>query len=503
MQGILIAWEGLSSWKSILATMARHITTTGDADIHVMCDDDTDRSEAENQIRAAGADMTRVRFYLVPTDTIWIRDYGPRYIYEGRCRAIVDHRYNRPRPRDDDQPEFWSTAWNQTMYRIPLTHGGGNFHLDALGRSYVTRLVNYENENRSEQEIHDLWQEYQNVDTTFFDPYDPYVDATQHIDMWMQAAADDVMIISDWPFDAGSDQDSIADDAAATLTSRGYRVFRTPARLLSGVHYTYTNAVMCNNLVMIPLYTHNQMLDHNQEALDVWRRALPDKTIVQINAQNLVTAGGVLHCIVMHMPKPVAGRKPSVYLKNLRGGELLTIGETVEIRWISDDDTAVTGVDILLSQDGGSHYDTVIASDTEPDGVFEWTVPRLYSPGMRLRLVARDVEGRTGSDESDSDFFIDNCTQSNTCPCAGKESIAAIRCISRTSDDDVVKVRLAGGRPGDRFRMSTPDGRVSTGVIDEEGMGKARIAGALPEKGQVFVFWECGARASAEYDCPD
>ena len=47
------------------------------------------RSQAS--LAAGGVNMSRVNFVVRTTDTIWIRDYGPRYIYQGGCRAIVDH----------------------------------------------------------------------------------------------------------------------------------------------------------------------------------------------------------------------------------------------------------------------------------------------------------------------------------------------------------------------------------------------------------------------------
>ena len=101
MESIVIAWEGSSGWLTILATMASHVTTTGNADVYVVVDTTAERTSAVNRIAAAGASMSRVHPVVVATDTIWLRDYGPRYIFQGDCRAIVDHTYNRPRPRDN------------------------------------------------------------------------------------------------------------------------------------------------------------------------------------------------------------------------------------------------------------------------------------------------------------------------------------------------------------------------------------------------------------------
>lgn len=498
MQGILVAWEGNASWKLILAQMARHITTTGDADVYVMCDDTTDRDDALAQLGNAGADMARVRTHLVATDTIWIRDYGPRYIVEGGCRAIVDHRYNRPRPRDDDQPFFWRTVWNHALYEIPLTHGGGNFHLDALGHSFTTRLINNENPDKTEQQIHDLWREFQNLDTTFFNPFDRTVDATQHIDMWMQVIADDAIIISDWPFNDGSSQDRICDRAADDLAARGYRVFRTPARSVSGTHYTYTNVVMCNGVVMIPSYTNSTVRQHNDEALAVYEAALPDKTIVQIDAQAIVTAAGVLHCIVMHMPAPPGGRNPTVYLKNLRGGDVLRGGDSVDVSWISDDDEGVTSVDILLSTNGGDAFDTIVAEDLPPTGGFAWTVPDLPTDQARLRLVVHDADGRTGADESDTDFLI--CS-SDGCPCTGGERIKKVRCKQGAGTFTLVVI-LSGGRPGDTYLVTLSTGPQSAGVLNDRGKGKAKFTGVPQGKGLATTAWGCGAGDEQAYACP-
>ena len=403
MEGIMFAWEGYSS---LLTEMIANITTLGDADVWVYVDTGSEQNSASNTIAAGGADMDRVHFLVKTTDTVWIRDYGPRFVFQGDVRAIVDHVYNRPRPNDDTVPINFGSNRNHPVYALDLVHGGGNFHLDSLGRSYVTRLINNENPSLSETDIHDLWFDYQNVDTFFFEPYPVGVDSTQHIDMWMQIIADDKVVISDWPLAVGSTQDLIADGAAVEMAARGYTVYRVPAVRSSGTHYTFTNVVMCNDLVLLPSYTNSTAAPYNDDALAVWESALPDKTIVQIDAQSIVTAAGVLHCIVMHVPEARGNGNPSAYLLNLNGGEILTPGEVVTVEWATDDDESVSNVDILLSLDGGATFDTTVASATSDDGAFDWQVPNVYSAQARLRVVSRDAAGNTGSDDSDADFTI-------------------------------------------------------------------------------------------------
>ncbi|MDP7004860.1 MAG: agmatine deiminase family protein, partial [Phycisphaerales bacterium] len=215
MDGILLAWEGYSS---IVAEMAARITTVGEADAVIVIDQSNEQSQALSQISSYGGDTDRVKFYYRTVDTVWIRDYGPRYIYEGDCRAIVDHTYNRPRPNDNALNGHFAEEVGHALYELPLVHGGGNFHLNGIDeRGWSTELILNENGGMSEAEIRGYWQDYQNLNVTITDAFPTSVDYTQHIDMWMCWASDSTCIISDWPNDSGSTQDQICDSVAFEL----------------------------------------------------------------------------------------------------------------------------------------------------------------------------------------------------------------------------------------------------------------------------------------------
>lgn len=417
MQGVLFSYQGTGSWKDILDAMAYHITHTGDADVFVYVPNQAGVQEVQTwMIGNAGADPDRVHIIVQPTDSIWIRDYGPRYIYEGDVRAIVDHTYNRPRPLDNAVPLHFSDYKNHAYYKIPVVHGGGNYHLDSAGFGYATRLIVNENPGLTEQSIYDLYQAYQALSTFFFNPFPTSVDSTQHIDMWMIPVSENAVIISEWPANQGSTQAIICDMAAADFASRGYTVHRIPARrLFSGgsAHYTYTNAVIVNDLVIVPSYTNSTMLQYNATAKAVWEAAMPNHTVVQVNGQPIVTAAGVFHCIMMHVPAPLGGENPTAYLRTLRGGEELEPGETVEIRWSSDDDLGVVDVDLLLSTNGGATFSEVIAQNIPDSGSHLWVVPDIATTQARLRVVVRDGDNNTGFDQSDSNFSIDGTQPSN------------------------------------------------------------------------------------------
>lgn len=406
-EGLCIAWEGTSSQQLVLRQIALHVTTTGQAKVFVYCDSAAEATTATSSLATAGCDMSRVQTFVATTDTIWMRDYGPRYVFEGDCRAIVDHIYNRPRPNDDTMPLHFGGVKGHRVYGIPLVHGGGNFHLDALGAGEATLLIANENPTLTQAQIRQHWLDYQNLDVTLRTPFPTSVDSTQHIDMWMQICGDRRVVISDWPNNVGSTQDVICDTTAAALLAAGWTVTRVPARSVSSVHYTYTNVVVCNDLVLVPSYTNTTVSPHNAQALAAWQVAMPGKTVVAIDCQALVTSAGVMHCIVMHVPMPRGGAIPTAYLKAPNGGGVaLTPGATATVEWLADDDDAVTGVDLWLSVNGGASFVYPIAQNLPHTGSYAWTVPNLYAPMAKLRVVVHDAQGNTGSDDSDAPFGI-------------------------------------------------------------------------------------------------
>ncbi|MDP7009043.1 MAG: agmatine deiminase family protein [Phycisphaerales bacterium] len=409
MDGILLAWEGSSSWKSILAKMAANITTIGEADAVIVVDTTSEQSSALSEISANGGDTDRVTFVVRATDTIWIRDYGPRYIYEGECRAIVDHTYNRPRPNDNALSSYLGSVVGHEVYDLPLVHGGGNFHLNAGGFGWATELISDENGGLSDAAIRAYWQDFQNLDVTITDAFPTSVDSTQHIDMWMCWASDTTCMISDWPYNSGSVQDVICDSTAATLQLLGYSVVRAPARSVSWTHYTYTNSVICNDLVLVPSYTNSSVSQHNSEAVAAWQSACPDKTIVQIPCESIVSAAGVMHCICMHIPRHLGGSAPTAHLQTPTGGQLFQAGQQVPVSWITDDDVSVTGVSLDLSTDGGTTWQP-IASGLTNIGTYLWVVPDLATHEGKIRVTAFDTEGNAG-ENAGAGLFIINGTQ--------------------------------------------------------------------------------------------
>ncbi|MBC8108012.1 MAG: agmatine deiminase family protein [Anaerolineae bacterium] len=421
MEGLVISWM---SYTSILGQITKRVTDVGGR-AYIGVTSATVQNSATSTLNGLGVNMSNVSFFTVALNSVWARDYGPRYVYEGNVRVIADHKYNRARPSDDLEPYAVAQLKRQQIYEMglngtQLTHGGGNFHLNATGDAYATRLITQENLSFTESQIQLIYQTYQGDNLTLTNRFPTNIDSTGHIDMWMQIYGDKKVFISDWPNNSGSAQDVICDNTATLMQSRGYEVTRLNAYSVGGTHYTFANMVVFNNIVLLPQYNNgpgaavsNAMFANVQAAVG------PGKTVYQINADAMITAAGAFHCIVQHVPmhKGLAGANgglaPTVYLRGPNNGETFIAGQQYNIQWISDDDApvaasgGVTAVDILLSTDGGQTFNATIASNQPALGSFNWTIPAgLNTSQARLRVLARDGLNNAGGDDSDANFTI-------------------------------------------------------------------------------------------------
>jgi len=409
---ILFGYSGSTSWKAILAQMALQITTTGQTDVWVVASNQTTITEMTTRFTAAGVNMSRIRTFIATLNSIWMRDYGPRIIYEGGVRVVVDSNYYSSRPQDDVIPNFLAEALKMPFYSVNLLHSGGNYHFAESGAGFATRLSIDNNPSFTEAEIKELFRLYYGLVTQFQTQLPFSVDATGHIDMWFMPISSNKIMISSWPANVGSAQALTCDAAAVDMQSRGYTVYRVPARLIGTTHYTYVNSLFCNGLVLIPSYTNSSVSGYNAQAFTAWQAALPDKTIAAVACENIISAAGALHCIVQHVPTCTGGNNPAVYVRTANTAQAFVPSQAVALRWISDSVRTISSVDIQLSINGGATFTTIAANEVN-DGDYLWTVPDVYTAQGRLRVVARDSLGNLGSDQNDLDFVINGIQQRN------------------------------------------------------------------------------------------
>jgi hypothetical protein len=76
--GILITWGG---YNALHTAMAVPLTTASPpSDLWIVVDDASEQSSATTVLTNGGADLAHVHFIVAQTDSVWMRDYGPRFV---------------------------------------------------------------------------------------------------------------------------------------------------------------------------------------------------------------------------------------------------------------------------------------------------------------------------------------------------------------------------------------------------------------------------------------
>ena len=287
MQGVMIRYP-LGIPTSLVVDLANNC--------HVYCVTQQQGS-AQSAFQNAGVNMNNVTFVNAPTDSYWIRDYGPWYIFEDRNPAIVDNIYNRPRPNDDNISGVFSTFWNIPMYGMNLEHTGGNMMEDGRGHGVSDNLVFQEN-GYNETNVRTKMRDYLGID-----PYhvtiDPQGDYIAHVDCWGKYLAPDKILIAQLPSTNShyADYEQVAEYFANTNCCWGYpyRVYRVQEPGGSTLA-PYTNSLILNKSVYVPMGSNS---NYNEQALAVYQEAMPGYEIVGVTNNDYYISWentDALHC---------------------------------------------------------------------------------------------------------------------------------------------------------------------------------------------------------------
>ncbi|MCU0753635.1 MAG: agmatine deiminase family protein [Xanthomonadales bacterium] len=300
-EGILVRWT--AGQAALTEMIVKATTLDARAKVWIVVNNATTQNSATTTLTTAGANLSRVVWITAPSDSIWMRDYGPRFVYQNGRRVQIDHTYNRvTRPNDNAIPTVISNLFGEPLYDTGLIHGGGNYHLFDDGPAYMTDLIVAENPGLSAADVIQRYRDFQGVDQRITGAFPASFDSTQHIDMWTLPAGPRTIIIGRYDPSAGVPH-TVSEALAADKSAAGYTVIRTPGFRVNNTHFTYTNAVILNNLVLTCRF--NNRPTENAQAIAAFQQAFPGRTIDSVDCTNIITLSGAIHCIVMHVPVAV------------------------------------------------------------------------------------------------------------------------------------------------------------------------------------------------------
>ena len=313
-----------TSYTSIVRQIIRYARE--ECEVFVVC---TDSNQVKTALTNDGIPLSNIRYFHLPFNSVWVRDYGPWTVYKDDVDSIyqVDWIYNRPRPLDDTIPNAIAAYLGVPHYQTTtapydLINTGGNLMTDGLGTGFSSKLVLDENDGNgvhpitypthTEEEIDDIMLQFMGIDRYIKMETLPY-DGIHHIDMHMKLLDEESLLVGEYPTGI-SDGPQIEANLQYVLQNFN-SVFGTPYKVIrilqppAGGQYppaasyrTYANAVFVNKTVLLPTYEEQ----YDTTALRIWREALPGYRIIGINCNQMIGAGGAVHCIT----KAVGSRDP-------------------------------------------------------------------------------------------------------------------------------------------------------------------------------------------------
>ena len=315
LQALVITWQGQ---QAILTEIVRNARE--ECNVIVCCNNQNTVTTAQNYLSGQGVDLSsNVTFLVAPSNSIWVRDYGPNCVYGNDVDSlyIIDWIYNRPRPLDDALPVPIANYLNVPIFRtntLPtdMVHTGGNFMSDGMGMGFSSKLVLDENgpnnqyglSNHSEAEVDAIMYDFMGIHTyPKMNPL-PY-DVIHHIDMHMKLLDEQTLLVGQYPqgiADGPQIEANIQYVLSNYTTSFGtpFKVIRIPMPPEGtsypnngGDYRTYANAVFVNKTVLVPFYEQK----YDTTAQRIWEQSLPGYKIVGINCNSIIPSLGAIHCI--------------------------------------------------------------------------------------------------------------------------------------------------------------------------------------------------------------
>ena len=274
---------------------------------------------AQSLLRAANADLARVRFEQLPYDDTWLRDSGPITLITDQGCQLLDFHFTAWGGKfaaglDDrivSELHARSLFGGAGHQRIDFALEGGAIETDGAGTLLSTwHCLHERHPDLSRGEITSRLQGWLHQDRTLWldHGYLEGDDTDAHIDTLARFAAPDRIVYQgcDDPGDSHYEElRAMARELAAfrTRDNTPYELFELPwakpildnGRRLAA---SYANFLIINGAVLMPAY--GDAVD--DQAAAVLRQAFPGREIVQIPCRALIWQNGSLHCITMQLP---------------------------------------------------------------------------------------------------------------------------------------------------------------------------------------------------------
>jgi len=397
LQGVIITWR---SFYTILKEVVDYAQEEGT--VYIIC---SDSNSVKDYLLNGGVPLHNLKYLITPSNSIWVRDYGPWTAYSNSADTlnIIDWIYNRPRPLDDVIPVFFANYINAPIYQTTtypnnLIQTGGNLFIDGHGTGFSSNLIIDENPLKTEAEIDTIMKKFLGIDQYVKLTNLPY-DVIHHIDMHMKLLDEETLLVGEYP-PGVADGPQIEINLQYILQNyqtcfgRPFNVVRIPMPPdalgrypnTGGDYRTYTNSIIINKTVIIPTYEYQ----YDTTAFRIYREAMPGYNIVGINSNSIIPSLGAIHCIV----KEVGAFDP-VFISHPKMDPVVAAPDSIRIQAALKTNSGIADAFVYWTADTTMGFDLIPMETASEDTFIAYIPQQINGTEIFYYISATSNNGKT------------------------------------------------------------------------------------------------------------
>jgi agmatine deiminase len=272
-------------------------------------------------LTGVGVDLSKVAFFIHPTNDAWCRDHGPAFLINPKAtqqKVIVDWNYNAwgnkypPFDLDDVIPTLIGKQYNLPVYHPGIVMEGGSVEFNGAG-TLLTSTACLLNPNRNphlnQQQIEEYLINYYGVEQILWVDEGIVGDDTDgHIDDTVRFVNEDT-VLTVVEYNKQDENYGLLEHNLRQLQQmrllNGKQLNIVELPMPDAVEYedqrlpaSYANFYIANTSVIVPTYRSAQ----DDKALQIIQDCFKDRTVVGIDSTDIIWGLGSFHCLSQQEP---------------------------------------------------------------------------------------------------------------------------------------------------------------------------------------------------------
>jgi agmatine deiminase len=283
--------------------------------------DEALRDRVAMELSRIDVDMSKISFYLHPTNDAWCRDHGPAFLINQAAsepKIIVSWKYNAwgnkyDHELDDQIPTLIAKSLSIPVFYPGIVMEGGAVDFNGNGTLLTTtQCLLHENRNPGlfQHEIEEYLHNFYGVDQILWlDEGIEGDDTNGHIDDITRFFREDAVVTMVEPNRSDANHKILEENLRKLKSFRllnGKQLDIAEICMPKPVIYdeqrlpaSYANFYIANNSVIVP----NFQCKEDDLAMRVLEECFPDRSIIGIDSVEIIWGLGSFHCLSQQEPK--------------------------------------------------------------------------------------------------------------------------------------------------------------------------------------------------------